>query len=41
MLTAESQDAKKEEGKVAGVFAWMVKPFSPLQLVKVVDMLYS
>lgn len=39
MLTAESQQAKKEEGKDAGVFAWMVKPFSPLQLIKVVDML--
>jgi len=39
--TAESQKAKKEEGKGAGVFAWMVKPFSSLQLVKVVDMLCS
>jgi two-component system chemotaxis response regulator CheY len=41
MLTADSQQEKKEDGKGAGVFAWKVKPFSPLQLLKVVDMLCS
>jgi two-component system chemotaxis response regulator CheY len=39
MLTTESQEAKKMEGKAAGVRAWMVKPFSPSQLVTAVDKL--
>lgn len=39
MLTTESQDAKKEEGKAAGAKAWMVKPFSPTQLVAAVSKL--
>ncbi|OOE88998.1 response regulator [Salinivibrio sharmensis] len=29
MLTTESQDAKKVEGKAAGAKAWLVKPFKP------------
>lgn len=29
MLTTESQDAKKAEGKAAGAKAWLVKPFKP------------
>jgi len=33
MLTTESQDAKKAEGKAAGVRAWITKPFQPAQLV--------
>lgn len=37
MLTTESQDAMREKGKQAGARAWMVKPFSPTQLVKAVD----
>jgi two-component system chemotaxis response regulator CheY len=36
MLTTESQDEKKEQGKAAGAKAWMVKPFSPTQLVNAV-----
>jgi two-component system, chemotaxis family, chemotaxis protein CheY len=36
MLTTESQDSKKEEGKAAGAKAWMVKPFSPTSLVNAV-----
>ena len=36
MLTTESQESKKEEGKAAGAKAWMVKPFSPTQLVSAV-----
>jgi two-component system chemotaxis response regulator CheY len=39
MLTTDSQESKKDEGKAAGVRAWMVKPFSPSQLVKAVDKL--
>ena len=27
MLTTESEEAKKNEGKVAGAMAWIVKPF--------------
>ncbi|WP_374563967.1 response regulator [Ideonella sp.] len=39
MLTTESQDAKKAEGKAAGAKAWVVKPFLPEALVNVVQML--
>jgi two-component system, chemotaxis family, chemotaxis protein CheY len=37
MLTTESHDAKKDEGKSAGATGWIVKPFTPQQLVKVVQ----
>ncbi len=36
MLTTESQDAKKQEGKAAGATGWIVKPFTPEQLLAVV-----
>ncbi len=36
MLTTESQDSKKQEGKSAGATGWIVKPFKPEQLVAVV-----
>jgi two-component system chemotaxis response regulator CheY len=36
MLTTESQDAKKMEGKSAGATGWIVKPFKPEQLLAVV-----
>jgi len=36
MLTTESEDGKKQEGKDAGVKAWMVKPFKPDALLGVV-----
>lgn len=36
MLTTESQDSKKQEGKSAGATGWIVKPFKPEQLVGVV-----
>lgn len=39
MLTTESQEVKKEQGKAAGARAWMVKPFSPTQLVGAVNKL--
>ena len=36
MLTTESQDSKKQEGKQAGATGWIVKPFKPDQLKAVV-----
>ncbi len=36
MLTTETQDAKKQEGKAAGATGWIVKPFNPEQLLQVV-----
>ena len=37
MLTTESQDAKKQEGKAAGATGWIVKPFVPEQLMQVIN----
>lgn len=37
MLTTESQEAKKREGRAAGASGWIVKPFSPSQLMGVVN----
>lgn len=39
MLTTESQESKKEEGKAAGAKAWMVKPFQPAQMLNAVSKL--
>ena len=39
MLTTESQEEKKEQGKAAGARAWMLKPFSPNQLLNAVSKL--
>jgi two-component system chemotaxis response regulator CheY len=39
MLTTESQEAKRAEGKAAGVRAWITKPFQPSQLVDAVSRL--
>jgi two-component system chemotaxis response regulator CheY len=36
MVTTESDDAKKQEGKQAGATGWIVKPFKPEQLLAVV-----
>ncbi len=36
MLTTESQDSKKQEGKQAGATGWIIKPFKPDQLKAVV-----
>ena len=36
MLTTESQDGRKQEGKTAGATGWIVKPFNPDQLLAVV-----
>jgi len=39
MLTTESQDSKKAEGRAAGARAWITKPFQPSQLVDAVNRL--
>ena len=39
MLTTESQESKKAEGKAAGARAWITKPFQPSQLVDAVGKL--
>lgn len=36
MLTTESQQTMKEQGKAAGATGWLVKPFNPEMLLKVV-----
>ncbi|OGI44436.1 MAG: Fis family transcriptional regulator [Candidatus Muproteobacteria bacterium RIFCSPHIGHO2_01_FULL_65_16] len=36
MLTTESQEAKRQQGKSAGATGWIVKPFNPEQLLNVV-----
>ena len=36
MLTTEAQAEKKQEGKKAGASGWIVKPFSPPQLLDVI-----
>jgi two-component system chemotaxis response regulator CheY len=39
MLTTESQEAKKQEGKAAGARAWIVKPFKPEQMLMAIEKL--
>jgi len=39
MLTTESQEAKKQEGKAAGARAWVVKPFKPEQMLAAIEKL--
>jgi two-component system chemotaxis response regulator CheY len=36
-LTTESSDAKKAEGRAAGATGWIVKPFNPEGLIRVVE----
>jgi two-component system chemotaxis response regulator CheY len=36
MLTTESQESRKQEGKAAGATGWLVKPFDPEKLLQVV-----
>ncbi len=36
MITTESDDEKKQQGKAAGATGWIVKPFTPEQLLAVV-----
>lgn len=37
VLTTESDDNKKNEGRSAGATGWIVKPFEPEKLLKVVQ----
>jgi two-component system chemotaxis response regulator CheY len=37
ILTTESRDGLKAEGKAAGATGWIVKPFLPSQLIKVIE----
>ncbi|MCA9730798.1 response regulator [candidate division KSB1 bacterium] len=37
MLTTESQETKKSEGKAAGATAWVIKPFRPEQLIAIAN----
>src|SRR5271169_3983882 len=39
MLTTESQESRKQEGKAAGATGWIVKPFATQQLLAVVKRL--
>jgi two-component system, chemotaxis family, chemotaxis protein CheY len=36
MLTTESQESKRQQGKAAGATAWLVKPFDPDKLLAVI-----
>lgn len=38
MLTTESSEEKKKAGREAGASGWIVKPFKPEQLLKVVKL---
>ncbi len=37
VLTTEADEAKKNEGRAAGATGWLVKPFEPEKLLKVVQ----
>lgn len=39
LLTTESEHSKKEEARLAGASGWIVKPFAPDQLLKVLQRL--
>jgi two-component system, chemotaxis family, chemotaxis protein CheY len=39
MLTTEGDEARKNQGRLAGAKAWMVKPFNPPQLLDAVSKL--
>lgn len=41
MLTTESEESKKQEGKDAGAKAWVVKPFKPEKMLDAVQKLVS
>jgi two-component system, chemotaxis family, chemotaxis protein CheY len=36
MLTTESQESKRQEGRAAGATGWIVKPFHPDRLLQVI-----
>ena len=37
MLTTESDEAKKQEGRDAGATGWLVKPFNPDKLIHTIN----
>ncbi len=37
ILTTESEDSKRQEGRSAGATGWIVKPFDPEKLLQVVN----
>jgi len=37
MLTTEADENKKKEGQAAGATGWLVKPFNPDQMLKVIQ----
>ena len=39
MLTTESQEGKKREGRAAGAKAWVVKPFKPDRMIAAIEKL--
>lgn len=39
MLTTESDEARKQQGRAAGATGWIVKPFDPVKLIQVVKRL--
>jgi two-component system chemotaxis response regulator CheY len=39
MITTESSDQIKAQGKAAGATGWMVKPFDPVRLIEIVKKL--
>lgn len=41
MLTTESGDDMKQQGRAAGATGWMVKPFDPDKLISVISKLMS
>jgi two-component system chemotaxis response regulator CheY len=36
LLTTESAEARKQEGRAAGATGWIIKPFNPEQLLQIV-----
>ena len=37
ILTTETQESRKQQGRAAGAAGWLVKPFQPEQLIAVID----
>lgn len=40
MLTTESSEAMKTQGRAAGATGWMVKPFNPTKLLEVIGKVF-
>lgn len=41
VLTTETDDVRKKQGKSAGATGWVTKPFNPSQLIQVVNRLVT